>query len=80
MAKMGRPKKTKAERKGELMPFRVSADERKAIDAAAERAGMGRSDWIRKVLIDAANCNTISADSKTEGAGVEPHRGVGRES
>jgi hypothetical protein len=60
MSKMGRPKKSKAERKGELIQIRVSADEQKAIDAAAEAAEQTRSDWVRGVLLQALNRNTIS--------------------
>jgi hypothetical protein len=69
MTKMGRPKKLKAERKSCLIPIRVSADEKKAIDACAEAAGVSRSDWARTLLIEASKSNTI-----TEGVGVEPHR------
>jgi hypothetical protein len=60
MSKMGRPKKPKAERKGEVIPIRVSADERQAIDATAEAEGLSRSDWMRRVLIAATKRATIS--------------------
>ena len=48
--KMGRPPKAKSERRDRLIPLRVTADELKAIGAAAKAAGTNRSEWIRKVL------------------------------
>lgn len=70
MAKMGRPKIPKSDRMGELIPIRVSADERKAIDAAAGIQGMSRSKWIRAALQAALAQNRM----ESEGVGVEPHR------
>jgi len=70
MAKMGRPKKLKADRMGEVIPIRVSADERKAIDAAADAGGVSRSGWIRAALQAALAQNRM----ESEGVGVEPHR------
>ena len=68
MMKMGRPKKPKADRMGELIPIRVSTDERKAIDAAAGAQGVLRSKWIRDALQAALAQNRIG----TEGVGLEP--------
>lgn len=64
MGKMGRPKKAKADRKSELIQIRVSADERKEIDAAAIAGGVSRSDWIRSLLLSATKRITISHESK----------------
>ena len=71
MKKMGRPKISKAERKGELVLIRVSADEQKAIDAAADAQGVSRSKWVRDALQAALAQNRMV----TEGVGLEPHGG-----
>jgi uncharacterized protein (DUF1778 family) len=55
MAKIGRPTKAKGEQKDALITIRLSADERKAIDAAAKATGKKRSDWARNILTSAAN-------------------------
>jgi len=52
--KMGRPSKAKSDRRDKLIPLRVTADELKAIDAAAKAAGKKRSAWARKALLTAA--------------------------
>lgn len=67
MTKRGRPQIKKAQRKGFLIPIRVNADENKAIDAAADAAGVDRSKWARAALLAAARGAKIS-----EGEGIEP--------
>ena len=52
--KMGRPTKAQVERKTCLIIVRVTADELKNIDVAAERENLNRSAWIRKTLTLAA--------------------------
>jgi len=55
MAKMGRPTKAKGEQKTFVISIRLSADDKKAIDAAAKAAGKKRSAWARKALLSAVN-------------------------
>jgi uncharacterized protein (DUF1778 family) len=52
--KMGRPKIPKADRKGKIAGVRLSPDERKTLDSAALKEGLGLSKWMRKTLLDAA--------------------------
>jgi len=52
---MGRPTKAKGEQKDSLITIRLSADDRRAIDAAAKAAGKKRSDWARNTLTTAAS-------------------------
>jgi uncharacterized protein (DUF1778 family) len=54
MAKRGRPKLLKAERRAQNINVRVTAEEAKAIDAAAAAAKQGRSEWVRGVVLKAA--------------------------
>jgi hypothetical protein len=72
MAKMGRPKKKVADKRKDLIHFRVTADESKAIQAAAIAAGVSVSDLARKATLGAAKI--------PEGVGIEPHRRVTAES
>jgi uncharacterized protein (DUF1778 family) len=53
--KMGRPKKLLARKLNRFITLRVTADELKAIDAAAKADGKNRSDWARKILTRAAS-------------------------
>jgi uncharacterized protein (DUF1778 family) len=55
MSKKGRPSKPKSDRKKHLITLRVTADEIKAINAAAKRDGKNRSEWARKALNAAAH-------------------------
>ena len=53
--KMGRPpidKKTGP--KGERIEIRVAASEKEAMEAAADRAGLKLSEWVRATLLRAA--------------------------
>ena len=52
--RMGRPPKNEGENLSERLDLRVTAGERAAYDAAADAAGLGRSEWIRAVLAKAA--------------------------
>ena len=51
---MGRPKIPKADRKGKMTGVRLTPEERKTIDSAALKEGLGLSKWMRKTLLDAA--------------------------
>jgi len=53
-SKRGRPKLPAAKRKGELIGFRVDADERQEIESAADSADQGLSDWCREAVLNAA--------------------------
>ena len=75
MRTVGRPKKLKAERRGILIPIRVTADELRVIDRAAKAAGLDRSKWARKGLLSLARGVKI-----TEDVGIEPHRRANAES
>lgn len=51
---MGRPKLPKGESKDILIGARFSPDERRVVESAAKRDGLGKSEWIRKALLSAA--------------------------
>lgn len=55
MARMGRPELPPEERRNVKANFMVRSDEYQAIKDAAQSEGMGIGEWIRKVLIPAAN-------------------------
>jgi hypothetical protein len=50
----GRPKVPKADKLGQIIQFRMTAQERKRCEAAAQRAGDKLSKWIRRALLEAA--------------------------
>jgi predicted HicB family RNase H-like nuclease len=50
----GRPKLPKAKKLGEIIQFRMTGEERKRCEAAAEKAGGKLSEWIRQTLREAA--------------------------
>lgn len=54
MAKMGRPKLPKGQRKQETFSLRFTTAERKALDAAAKAAKKTVSEWARDSLLIAA--------------------------
>lgn len=54
MTKMGRPKLPKKLAKGALLSVRFTAEEKRVLDLAAERASARLSEWARAVLLDAA--------------------------
>jgi len=52
--RIGRPPVPAKLAKGSLLSVRFSEDERKAMDRAAERAGLKLSEWARRALIAAS--------------------------
>ena len=54
MGKMGRPPKAPEERRTELMKLPLSADEKEAIERAAEADEAKPVTWAREVLLRAA--------------------------
>ena len=54
MAKMGRPKVPKSEKKGQTLTVRLTDAERKAVDVAAKREGVPVSEWGRLAIVVAA--------------------------
>ena len=54
-SKMGRPKLPKGEVKGVLLGAKFAPEEAKLVETAVKRAGQGKSEWIRKTLLSAAN-------------------------
>lgn len=52
--KMGRPKVPKAKLRGILIQARLSPPEIKEIDAAVQRSGQNKSEWVRNCLLAAA--------------------------
>jgi uncharacterized protein (DUF1778 family) len=50
----GRPKKAKAERRGNVLRIRLTLEERGVLDAAAESQALDVSAWGRMVLMKAA--------------------------
>ena len=48
--KVGRPKLPKGEAKGRIVPVRFTADETKAIEAAARASKQTVSEWIRSTI------------------------------
>lgn len=44
----GRPKKSAEEKLGARLEVRCSADEKRALEAAAEAAGLSTSDYLRR--------------------------------
>ena len=54
MAKMGRPKKTESEKRGERLPaIRLTTAEKIDLDLKAEAAGLDLSNWVRQHLTSA---------------------------
>lgn len=49
--KPGRPKLPKGEAKGKIVPIRFTADERKALEAAAKAKDQTVSEWIRNTAL-----------------------------
>ena len=52
---MGRPPVGPEKEKSSLLSARFTAFEMARIKAASERANLNRSDWVRKILLSAAN-------------------------
>jgi hypothetical protein len=53
-SKMGRPKLPKGEVKDVLLGAKFAPDEAKQVHAAVKRGNIGKSEWIRKTLLSAA--------------------------
>jgi len=51
--KMGRPVLPKGEAKAKIMPVRLSPDDRKRIEKAAQTKGQTVSQWVRSTLMAA---------------------------
>lgn len=56
--KMGRPPKPKAERKAETLTLRLTKDERRGAEAAADRAGLPVSEWARRAIVAASESSS----------------------
>ena len=54
----GRPELPAAKKLGEIIQFRMTTDERKQCEVAAEKAGAKFSSWIRDRLLRAAKRET----------------------
>lgn len=63
--RMGRPPKSGDVNLSERLELRITSDERAAYDAAADAAGVGRSEWIREIL-------NLAAKKALKNAGSEP--------
>ena len=57
---MGRPKLPKKLAKGSLLSVRFTAEERRGLDAAAEREGLSLSQWARKTMLAAATGGVLN--------------------
>jgi len=57
--KLGRPKLAKGEAKGVLIGARFAPDEAKRVQAAVKQSGLGKSEWIRNTLLQAAQSGRI---------------------
>ena len=52
--KMGRPKLAKNKARGKFVSTRVSPPEYKEIEAAADKSGAAKTEWVRNALLSAA--------------------------
>ena len=53
-----RPKKQKAERKDQVVQVRVTDEQKKLLEVAADAAGADLSTWIRMVALEKARTKT----------------------
>ena len=53
MAKMGRPKKLKVDRKMAIITVRVTTTEKRTLEDAAKAEKMQLATWVRRVLMEA---------------------------
>jgi hypothetical protein len=51
--RIGRPPIPKKERKATLLSVRLTEEERRDVERAAKAAGVGLSEWARRVLLSA---------------------------
>jgi len=75
MRKRGRPKVPKSKALTPGISVRLTASERKAVDAAIARSGLSQSQWARKVLLSAAGGRKVTA-LMVEREGIEPSADV----
>jgi hypothetical protein len=52
--RIGRPPLAKKERKATLLSVRLTEEERREVERAAKTAGVGLSEWARRILLTAA--------------------------
>ena len=57
MARGGKRRKTKGERKEEFLRIRVTTEQKQALEAAARRDTLDFSAWARRLLLPAAGWN-----------------------
>ena len=57
---MGRPKKPDSERREKPLRIRVTKDERRILDEAAQRSGQDTSTWARDLLLKNAGKTRLS--------------------
>jgi hypothetical protein len=53
--RIGRPPLAKKERKATLLSVRLTEEERREVERAAKAAGVGLSEWARRVLLTACS-------------------------
>ena len=58
--KIGRPKVPKSKALAKYLSLRLRPDEQREVDAAIERSGKSKSDWLRDVLLAAARAGQES--------------------
>ena len=51
--KRGRPKVSRAKARGHHVSLRLRPDEQREVDAAIQRSGKSKSDWLREALLAA---------------------------
>jgi len=56
--KVGRPKKSKKDRRGNVLRIRLTATERHIIDVAAQKNHLDTSTWARSIILKEAEKNT----------------------
>jgi len=54
-AKQGRPRKAPSEKKDAVLRVMLTAEQKKTLEEAAERAGMDVSTWVRVTALQTAN-------------------------
>lgn len=58
--KRGRPKKTAAQRKSVDLRIPVTAEQKRAVVAAAELEGRDMATWAREILLKAAEATAVA--------------------
>ncbi len=52
--KIGRPPLPRSKARGKYLSLRLRPDEQREVDAAIERSGKSKSDWLRDALLSVA--------------------------